>query len=418
MKFYLVYILALFISVGAYAQVSTDSVSVYFRVGHSQFEPAYDNNSSTIASFIDRLNQAGESIDYVVVRGYASPEGLAKVNNRLAKKRCESVAHYIISNSNLDASLVRTEPEGIGWGVLRKEVETAPDVPSREKILDVLDNVPEWVFNSKGRVVDGRKKRLMEIDGGRPYKWMLAHLFPRLRKAVAVAVYLKNEVTPVEVVVPAEEPEIEIVETEIVSSDTIVAPVDSIEDTLTEAPVEDAIKEKYLKRFALKTNLLYYGVVLPNLELEWHINKDWSVSIEGDVAWWSNRERNKFYQLAVITPEVRRWIKNRDYWHGMYVGIFGGGGLYDLENGGTGRQGSGGMAGLSFGYMWPVWKNLSFEAGIGAGYMYTRYKEYQPLDGHKLYLRTKNMNYFGPLKLKFSIVWLFDFIKTTRRTNL
>ena len=52
-------------------------------------------------------------------------------------------------------------------------------------------------------------------------------------------------------------------------------------------------------------------------------------------------------------------------------------------------------------------KHLLFDAGIGAGYMYTRYKDYLPLDGHHIYQHTKSMNYFGPLKLKFSIAWRF-----------
>ena len=38
--------------------------------------------------------------------------------------------------------------------------------------------------------------------------------------------------------------------------------------------------------------------------------------------------------------------------------------------------------------------------------MMTRYKEYIPYEGHHLYVRTQNMNFFGPLKLKLAIVWL------------
>ena len=56
---------------------------------------------------------------------------------------------------------------------------------------------------------------------------------------------------------------------------------------------------------------------------------------------------------------------------------------------------------------WPINHKLSFEAGIGGGYAYTRYKEYTPFEGHHIYQRTKEVNYFGPLKVKFSLVWRF-----------
>ena len=66
-----------------------------------------------------------------------------------------------------------------------------------------------------------------------------------------------------------------------------------------------------------------------------------------------------------------------------------------------------GYAGVSYGFMFPVSRCISFEASIGVGYLYTRYKEYMPLDGHYAYQQTSRTNYFGPLKLKFAFVWRF-----------
>ena len=116
----------------------------------------------------------------------------------------------------------------------------------------------------------------------------------------------------------------------------------------------------------------------------------------------------------MVSPEVRRWINPRAPWHGMYAGVFVGGGIFDLENGNKGGQGEAGLAGASFGYMWPITRTLSLEANIGVGYMYARYKEYRPYDGHYLYMRTKSMNYVGPLKLKFTIAWRFNDINKSK----
>ena len=89
----------------------------------------------------------------------------------------------------------------------------------------------------------------------------------------------------------------------------------------------------------------------------------------------------------------------------MYVGAFVGTGKYDLSNTTKGHEGEGIMAGASVGYMWPISKHLSLDAGLGLGYMRLRDKEYIPTDGHFLYQFTRNINYVGPLRLKLSLVW-------------
>ena len=94
-----------------------------------------------------------------------------------------------------------------------------------------------------------------------------------------------------------------------------------------------------------------------------------------------------------------------DSWTGPYVGVFGGFTWYDLENGKEGYQGEAEMVGVSYGYMFPIGRRLSLEAGIGLGYMHSKYEEYLPIDGHYVYQQTNRMNYFGPLKLKFALVW-------------
>jgi len=158
-------------------------------------------------------------------------------------------------------------------------------------------------------------------------------------------------------------------------------------------------------QLVLKTNLLYDAALMPSLEVEYLINDRWSVNLEGEMAWWKNNHKHKYYQLATISPEGRYWFKAKRPWHGHYVGLLGGFSWYDLENGKDGYKGEAVMAGLSYGYMFPVSHRFSFEAGIGVGFMHAWYEEYLPIDGHYVYQQSSRMNYFGPLKLKFSLVW-------------
>ena len=157
--------------------------------------------------------------------------------------------------------------------------------------------------------------------------------------------------------------------------------------------------------FALKSNLIYDAVLMPSLEMEYRFNDRWSLNLEGEMAWWKNDQKHKFYQLATISPEGRYWFKAKQPWHGHYVGLFGGFSWYDLENKKEGYKGEAFMTGLSYGYMFPISRKLSFEAGVGVGFMHTWYEEYLPIDGHYVYQQSSKLNYFGPLKLKFTLVW-------------
>lgn len=174
---------------------------------------------------------------------------------------------------------------------------------------------------------------------------------------------------------------------------------------VADAPVALPLKNRGDTRLALKTNLLDYVALMPNLEIEWMFKDRWSVALEAQGAWYAKNSPRKIYRLATVMPEVRFWAIDRSRWHGMYVGIFGGAGLYELANSTKGHEGEGAMAGVSAGYMWPISKHLSLDAGIGVGYLRIRDKVYIPLDGHALYQFTKNINYFGPLRLKLSLVW-------------
>ncbi|MDE6498544.1 MAG: DUF3575 domain-containing protein [Muribaculaceae bacterium] len=397
---------------------AADSTTVYFRQGSRYFDPSLDGNRRAMDRFVEQVRDAAAAgdIDRIVVSGYASPEGLNAANERLARNRCEEVVKYIIKNTGVDASGIVSEAGGVAWARLRRLVAENPDVPRREKVLDIIDNTPVWVYNAQGRIVDGRKKQLMDLAGGRPYNWLLEHVFPQLRNAVAVSLYLK-ESTPSDLSDVSDRSDLSD------QSDNAVEEVIAEEIPVMIEEEEEIIapaSRPKLRNFALKTNLLFDAALMPNLELQWQFNRHWSVAVEGDVAWWSRPSANKYYRLAVISPEVRYHIAPRGILHGMYAGVFGGGGWYQLANGkndGKGNHGEGYMAGLSFGYMWPISRCLSLEAGVGAGFMHARNREYLPVGDHKLYLRTKSINYFGPLKLKLSLAWRFGINDKTYKVN-
>lgn len=416
MRCIIAYILTVFSAFAAFGQVPTDSVKVYFNISNGTFDTSLGGNDASMKDFVDKVRAASAdgSLDSIVVRGYASPDGPFSLNRQLSDERCRSVEDYIVEHTGISRSMVIAKPEGVAWDELRRMVADTPDVPSRDKILDIIDNTPIWIKSPEGKIVGGRKKQLMDLDGGRTYKWMFDNLFPLMRNAVAVTLCFKEKPGPEPQVVTDDVAERTVENTD--SADVTVSGTSVANENIIPDKAVGVEYEYHPHHFALKNNFLYDAVLLPNLEVEWLFNDKWSVAVEGDVAWWKPKE-TRVYRLAVVSPEVRYHINPRALWHGMYVGLFVGGGLYQLENGGDGYHGEGGMGGVSFGYMWPIGRHLSLEAGIGAGYMFTRYKVYESRDGHKLYMRTKTLNYFGPLKLKLSIAWRFDIMTKTVKVN-
>ena len=181
-----------------------------------------------------------------------------------------------------------------------------------------------------------------------------------------------------------------------------------------------AVRDRKPLLLNIKTNLLYDAAGFPSLEVEIPIGRRFSVNAEGAVAWWSGKKRDTYYQLDLLSPEVRWWFGQRSRWHGHYVGAFGMVGLYDLEwKGSRGYQGEYWSAGFSYGYMFPIGKSLSLEAGIGLGVLSTGYEEYVPMDNHYVYQQSSRTVYWGPVKLKLGLVWrIGDKPGKTRRAAL
>ena len=195
---------------------------------------------------------------------------------------------------------------------------------------------------------------------------------------------------------------------------------ESIDILPNEAPVEiSTLKEEDTRSFnfpfILKSNLIYDAMLAPSLEIEYVINNRWSAGVETSIAWWHNNNKPWFYQIATLIPEVRYRIDARKQEHYHSVGLFGGAGWYDLEYKKTGYQGELWMAGLSYSYSFPINKLLGFEAGAGLGFMSAKYEEYLPQDGHFAYQQTTRTNFFGPLRLKFALVFDFNrWLKTKK----
>lgn len=384
-----------------------DSTRIYYRQGYRYVDTSLRNNGNELRRLQIIIEEAVHSgtLEKAVIWSYTSPDGTNKANTALAARRADSLESWILRNTVLPGKLLEKNSGGIAWDLLREAVSKS-EMQYKEEVLRILDNTPVWVFDGDNRVVSSRKKELMDLKGGVPYRYMYEHLFPDLRSSIAILLYIRVQEPQAEEEVEPAAPE----ESEPVAPEEYVEPVAPEEKAIPEAgddATSVAPEKGYepLHRLALKTNIIYDLALMPSLEVEYMINERWSVNAEGEVAWWKNNGKHKYYQIATLSPEVRYWFKTKKRWHGHYVGLFGGGSWYDLENGKRGYKGEFWKAGLSYGYMFPIGRSLSFEAGLGLGFLRTWYEEYLPIDGHYVYQQSSRTNWIGPVKLKFTLVW-------------
>ncbi|MDE7346595.1 MAG: DUF3575 domain-containing protein [Muribaculaceae bacterium] len=380
--------------------------------------------------------------------------------------RCDAIADYVAEHTGVSRNFIETYPGGIAWEELRRMVEDNPAVPSREKVLEILTNVPVWVHNSKGAIIDGRKKRLMELDRGDTYKWMLTNLFPELRNAVAVTIFYRQEVMKPQAAEPEATRHTDIAEsyvedekaegseaqenldmgdrptgskglgesddmpgaeghdrTDSMYDEAGIDKTDKTEaDKITDEPermqtaVSGIHKSFYMD---VRTNMLYDAALVPNLGAEFYIGKNLSVYGEWMYAWWDNETSHRSWRIYGGDLGLRWWFGRKAHAKpltGHHLGVYYGILTFDFatgDNGYLGGKPNGTLwdrwlinTGLEYGYSLPVGKRLNIDFSIGLGYMGGNYIKYFPFDNDYYRDKEYKMHFFGPTKAEISLVWL------------
>lgn len=360
-------------SIPSHGETPQDSTILFrFVPGKRMFYSPFRGNDESIrraAALIDQHRtdiEAGHA--YVLIRGFCGSFGSQTANLAAAKNRSNQVKSWFITHHGMKEAYYRTRNSTQAYKGIRDVVA-----------LLGIEYVPGHEPPTPPETVVLPADTLSAAD------------------STAIADAVSHYPTPV---TPQPTDTVPVQADSTLSTQPAATPAG---DTETTAP--SPLREYVATPWSIKTNLVYDVLLMPSLEVAYRFNERWSAGIEGNMAWWHNNGKHKYYQLATIVPEARYWFKPQGNRRGHYVGLFVGGGWYDLENGGRGYKGEGVMAGLSYGYMFPVGKYFAFEASIGVGFMRTWYDEYLPIDGHYVYQQSSRLNYFGPLKLKFAWVW-------------
>lgn len=153
------------------------TVRINYPVNHWKVYAHYRTNGEELAR-IDRLLSplAGDTATYRVrsarITGYASPEASYEHNKRLSELRAGAMRDYLRGRYGLAGEIISVYGAGEDWEGLRRAIDRS-DMEDKYAALAIIDDYD---------IFDGRESRLMALNGGTTYRYMLENLFPPLRR--------------------------------------------------------------------------------------------------------------------------------------------------------------------------------------------------------------------------------------------
>lgn len=180
---------------------------------------------------------------------------------------------------------------------------------------------------------------------------------------------------------------------------------------------------KKLPVVALRTNLLYDALVVPNIGLEVALPMHFTIAFDWIATWIKSDNKHLYWQGYGGYLTLRYYFgkaANEYPFIGHHVGIYGDLLTYDVEFGGQGYQawkpGFGG--GVEYGYSLPVGHDLCIDFNIGVGYQGGQYEVYQPANdgtGHYVWQATRKRRWFGPTKAEISLKWMISPVEKKKK---
>lgn len=379
--------------------VTSDTLQVYFRQDKILLDSQFRDNGKRLEEFSLRfnalLNNPQSKVSSIFIVSGASPEGPSTHNRYLSDNRAKVVYDYLLNKHLVDSAHIEVESRGVDWKGLKARVKDS-DLPYKDEVLEILA-LPEWI-SKDGKVVDGRKARLMNYQGGKVWNELYDLYFPDLRGTRVMIAYniLKTDTIKPIPIPPVEPPKVEFPKH--------IPPIPVLEPINVEFP-----KEKKPFYLAIETNLLFDALAIPNIGAEIGIYKGLTVGGNYQNIWLRDKAWTRWYRFEGFEVGINWYInkKNRPF-KGHHIGIYGQMVTWDFTIDGRGylaeRWAYGG--GISYGYVLPIGKRFNLDFEIGIGYLGGNMHEYIPEDGHRVWQSYEPFHWIGPTKLGITLQWL------------
>ena len=172
------------------------------------------------------------------------------------------------------------------------------------------------------------------------------------------------------------------------------------QNTLTYTPSETKITNDY--HLSLRTNLLRWATLTPDLGLEWRICPSWGIAVNGSWTSWTWSDKDRRYALWEVAPEVRYYMGEKKAW---YLGAMFKAGQFNYKISETGKQGDLMGGGITTGYQLRLNKALTLDFNLGLGYLNADFEKYEVIDGVRVRCGNETKNWCGPINAGVTLVW-------------
>ncbi|MDR1344284.1 MAG: DUF3575 domain-containing protein [Tannerellaceae bacterium] len=336
-----------------------------------------------------------DHIDTIKIYGACSPVGSEKYNDRLALRRAQAMRGYLVWKypAVANAHPIKIYSLGIDHAGYRALKGSGMKLTEKQ-LWNLLQYTSVRLHMTDGSYIHpGAESPMQAIVENQPE--MIKQMS---RDTVFVhlsdTVYTRNTIY-------------------VQSNDTVFTSDQSIFGSTPRKPLW----------LAVKTNMLYDAVLLPNLTFEAWLGRNWSVAVEGYFSWWSSGSStppdSQRHRVQAAGLEMRRWFFSPGPLRGHAIGLYGTYFNYDLrlfpkDETSTGQLSYGSFsAGLSYAYSFSIGRRLNLELGAAFGYAGGNYYDYdyclqdaawEPADRMRKSFRQRS--YWGPTRIGVSLVWL------------
>lgn len=150
---------------------------IIFKVDKWDILPSLYNNEKELAEIDNTISEVtgdkNVQLTGIALKGFASPEGRYGWNEILAKNRVEALRDYVLAKHNFGKEMISTESVPENWEGFKAQVEADMNIPSRDKVLEIIDN----------NAAPDKKEAQLQALGNTTYYYILNKLFPTLRRS-------------------------------------------------------------------------------------------------------------------------------------------------------------------------------------------------------------------------------------------
>ena len=413
-----------------------DTLSILFRIDSISIDMEFADNAAHWQAFEDRFNRDFQGVNPAFLRldiySGASPEGLPNVNQWLGENRGLAVRRLVRQRLGDRIGEIVVHNEGPRWEGFYDLVARSNE-PWRDEVLRIIEQPATVSTNQR----DHREWKLRRLHGGKVWPVLLEKYLAPLRSGATAVISWQPGAGVRDTIVVRDTTFIVCENASVRDTIYVVQPtnVTNIYNVagypgLTGSGQNLATDSLALERlrypaWALKTNLLMWCVVAPNIELEIPLGRknQWSLEVEYFAPWfiWSNNAHaHQFHNLGI---EVRRYLGHRErhrWLQGWHIGLAVAAGYYDWEwKRSEGYQGEYINGYVNLGYQTRWGKHWALDATIGLGAIISKYRHYygsstypegheEEWDRHLMYHDRDNFLWPGPCHVGLQLSYMFN----------